>query len=571
MVALEERPVTIADLKELEDRLSVHRTDIDRLKGWRKDLELDESFGRVHAGPQWLGGASIVDGTVEGNVFRATVTISNLFQTGESPEDRWELDPTGLRFYGTVLGVPDTKVFEVTSEGDITIGASAPNQATYDASTGTLSVPAAVISGLTISNVGTGRMGGTYRTSTNAGDFPRMDISTAGIRAYNSGGTQTFFADASNGDFSMVGTFTIASSLAASDRLQMTQAGIQLWKGGTREFYLQGSGATNAIEMILSGPSAGQYVGMNPSDGLWTGSSSFAGAATKFRVSNAGVLEATSATISGAITATSMTLSGALTIGASGTINLPSGGSITSAAMDFNTGTIAGFTVDGDVTVGGGGKIRFGTSGNDFLDNNILHFRVTGSEEAVIEWTDADDSNNPRGSVTGLASSTTAEAWLRSAYDSTIISAVGARASSTGPQMSLTNTYNGTYGAYQAFAATSSDASITLAVGASIFATSLLLEYTNRAAKFGGYIYPGTGSGTQAARHISDNGSEMLVTGGLRVTGDIWAEGTFRANSVSGSGATGAMPNPTKYVPIKNSAGTTYYIPAFSAFASWAA
>src|SRR5688500_2241739 len=101
-------------------------TKVSRLESFKKAVESDNSFGRIFNGPQWLGGASIVDGTVSGDVFEANVVISNLFTTAESPAARWELDPTSLRAYGTVAGTPNTKTLEIGANGDFTFGI-APN------------------------------------------------------------------------------------------------------------------------------------------------------------------------------------------------------------------------------------------------------------------------------------------------------------------------------------------------------------------------------------------------------------------------------------------------------------
>lgn len=323
---------TVEDLRDMERRLVGVGSELDRLRGWRRSLEEDDAFGRILSGPQWIDGISVMGGAIEGSHFAAEVTVSSLFKTDESPNARWELDNSSLRFYdGT-----NTLIFKADpSAAELQFGAGASNTITF--SGGVLSVPKASIGALTIADIGSGNMGGTYRTA-NSGVFPRMDISTAGIQAYESGGSQTFDLDASNGNFQMVGTFTIASSTVASNRLELNTQSIELWKSGTREFLLQGSGSTNAIEMLLTGPGASDYIGMNPTTGLWLGASSFASA--PFRVDPDGSMTAVGASIQSASGNPRVVLSAsgliAYNAGGSQTVNI-SGASSTITAGLFRT------------------------------------------------------------------------------------------------------------------------------------------------------------------------------------------------------------------------------------------
>lgn len=368
--------VTFADLDALERRLS--RPDIERdvrgLKGWRRDLEEDTAFGRITSGQQWIDGVSIVDGTVEGNVFRSVVTISNLFKTGESPADRWELDSAGFRAYGTVSAVPNTKTVDFGADGDFELGVS-PNQITFIASTGTLTVPVAVIGSLTIASVGSGILGGSYAT---AAINPKITLSTSGIVATNTGGTTTFNLEASSGDFFMTGNFTIASSTTAASRLELKQTGIELWKGGTREFYLQGGGATNAISMLLTGGGVGQYIGMQPDTGFWLGASTFAG--SPFRVSPAGAVTMTSATITnGTLTSPTITSANITSTTITGqTIRTAASGARvemdTSGVWVYNSGgtNTAKLAADGSGFAGTGGLFSWNSAGTLTVNGSAL-------------------------------------------------------------------------------------------------------------------------------------------------------------------------------------------------------
>ena len=148
---------------------------------------------------------------------------------------------------------------------------------------------------------------------------------------------------------------------------------------------------------------------------LWVGNATPGSA--PFRVTNAGVLTASGATITGGITASSLTITGTATF-SGGSMTLPNGGSITSSAMDLNQGTLANLTVDGDITVGTGGKIKFGSGAADYLNNNILHFEVSSTEKAVIEWKNS--TNTPYGRVSGNASSAGANSLIYADYDGSV-------------------------------------------------------------------------------------------------------------------------------------------------------
>ena len=142
---------------------------------------------------------------------------------------------------------------------------------------------------------------------------------------------------------------------------------------------------------------------------LWVGNATPGSA--PFRVTNAGVLTASGATITGGITASSLTITGTATF-SGGSMTLPNGGSITSSAMDLNQGTLANLTVDGDITVGTGGKIKFGSGAADYLDNNTLHFEVSSSATGKIEFLNS--TNGPRNHILASAGSTFANLLHRS-------------------------------------------------------------------------------------------------------------------------------------------------------------
>ena len=300
-----------------------------KVEKWRRILEMDRSTGRLLTGPQFIDTVAIDDGAITAAKLEADLVLSTSIIAGAaSPADRLELAATGLTAYGTVSGTPNTNTVSIGANGNFTLGVS-PNQVTFVASTGVLTVPSAVISGLTIAAVGSGNIGGTYST---ASSNPKLQLSTAGIQMFNSGGTRTVFLDSSNGNF------TLSNDPAGSSRMNLTPGSIEVYRGGIRQFYLTGDGSSNTVEMLLTGGGAGQYVGLNAVDGIWLGASTFASA--PFRVTPGGAVTATSASITGAITATSgslqtLSVDGTLTMGASGLFR--TGSSTTRAEMD-NTG-----------------------------------------------------------------------------------------------------------------------------------------------------------------------------------------------------------------------------------------
>lgn len=347
------------------------QNDVDRLNGWRRKLDVDSSFGRIFSGPQWLDKVAIRDGNITAAKLEANLVISNTFISGGlSPADRMELDALGLRAYGVVSGVANTKTLDIHKNGNFEFGDPVGGQVTFVASTGVLTVPSAVIAGLTIADVGSGTLGGTYGTG---GAGARIELSTAGIRAYNTTPTQTFFLDAANGNMTMVGNFTIASDLAASSRLSMTQAGIQLWKAGNNEFSLQAGGVTNSVAMLLRGAGAGQYIGMQPDTGLWLGASTFAGA--PFSVTNAGALVATGVTVTGAVNATSGTFTGNVNINSGGSLTM-NGGVIRTGSgnprLEIDSTGLYAYNSSGVVTA------QIGSSGYGYLGNLAITWGLTG-------------------------------------------------------------------------------------------------------------------------------------------------------------------------------------------------
>lgn len=301
---------------------------------------------------------------------------------------------------------------------------------------------------------------------------------------------------------------------------------------------------------------------------LWVGNATPGSA--PFRVTNAGVLTASGATITGGITASSLTITGTATF-SGGSMTLPNGGSITSSAMDLNQGTLANLTVDGDITVGTGGKIKFGSGAADYLNNNILHFEVTGTETTKVEWKNG--SNTPHGYLSGRADSTAGQANVGSHYSTTHVSWLHTESRSNYAQVWLYS-QAGNLGQYQSYIFVEADD--TLANNAISFAVAtnnvLSLKEANRSASFYGYIYPGTGSASQSSRYIYDASSNInVVTDTLYISGSASAAGLRFAAIANGGSASNWSGFASANIPSTsagyfkvNIGGTNYRVPFYA-------
>jgi len=350
-------------MRDLQGRFAPMATadDVQRLQGWRKKMEADGSFGRIFNGPQWLDGVAIRDGVISGAKLKADLVISNTFRTNDPTTDptgdRMELDSAGLRWYGTVSGTPNTKIVDFSPSG-FEIG-NGSNKISYVASTGVLTVPAAVITSLTIASVGSGILGGTYKTS-NA--TARLELSTSGILAYNSSGTNTFNLAASSGDLTITGTFTIQSATSAA-RVEIKQSGIKIYD----------SGGTLRAQLLNDGSGfIGSTSGLSSS------------AAVSWTTGGSSTINATSISTG--------SLNGGLLSG--GSVGDSAIASIAANKITAGSGIIANLTVSSTLTLGSGGKIidadgcywdQTGivlTSADSFGD--AIQWKVGGSQKGSI-------------------------------------------------------------------------------------------------------------------------------------------------------------------------------------------
>ena len=459
---------------------------------FRRMFNADMSLGRALSGPQFIDTVAIEDGAVTADKLVATLVLSTSIIAGaESPADRIELDATGQHAYGTVNGIANTEYYSLDSDGwSVGVGAE---KMTFVNSTGTLSVPAAVITSLTIADVGDGQLGGEYYTGSTSTSLPRLSLSVTGIKMYNAAGAQTVNMNAATG------AFTLSSDPSGANRITMSDGGIELWKSSTRQFYLQAGGATNAVTMLLTGPGVSDYIGLNPTDGIWLGASTFAGAATKFRVTPAGVMSATGVTVSGAITATSgelqtLSVTGALTISSAGV---------------FRSGPTTGSRVELDSS----GLYQYGSSGTGTPRARLLATGAgalgisTAYSSGVIQWTTA-------GALTLAGWTVTSDSLTSTAGGGSVAVSSGSTAFSAGGG-AFTVTASGAVTASSLSAATLtitgnatfSGGTLALPNGGSISSSSLDIN--------------GSGGGSPGTMsNMNLDGTTTIVSGGKVIDGD---------------------------------------------------
>jgi len=385
---------------------------------------------------KWDGTALTIKGVIvasSGSIAGWSITTDAI----ESPDGSVGMASSGHSSVAFWAGsvVPTSAEFYVTTAGDL-FASSVDIQGDIWAETGrldnldirgTLTIgPSGVIAtaGTTGWNSGTGLY---YDYNTGAPRFSLGNTSASAGLAWSTGtglvvkGTLT----ATSGNFTGDVTIDHGGSLSSGQTAYDTGSGFWLESTSGVERFSIGNSAGNKMTwngttLAITGTitsTAGSIGGWtidasglrlgsgSTTRGMDTGSTAFyAGSATPgsapFRVSTAGALVATSATLTGAVTASSLSITGTASF-SGGSMTLPGGGTITSSTLDINSGTMGGLTVDGNITVGSGGKISFGSGAGDYLDNNVLHFEVGSSEESVIEAVNA--SNTPRAKLSAYA------------------------------------------------------------------------------------------------------------------------------------------------------------------------
>lgn len=476
-----------------------------------QSLLADNSLGRVLNGPLWLSGASVLDGTVTAtkisvNTLEAVTTNTGSLNVTGSITAAAAFPATGARIVVNSSGLWGysglaTTTFKLNSDGSGEIG-SGTDKITWTTG-GVVSVPKAIIGALTIADIGSGVMAGTYQTNSGTS---RIDLSSTGIIAYATG-TETFKLNGTTGAMTATGSFTIQSATTGTRVVISNAGGIEGYNGTTRTFFINaatgagilgvtGGVGTNSIEWDQTGVKIG---GVSLSSGKIT--------ASGLSVSNLAAISADLGSITaGTINASLITVSN-LNAG-----HITGGGTLGSSV---SLGT-------SDFTVNSTGKIKFGSSAADYLANDILHFEVGTGDTGKIEFKNG--ANSPYSHLFADASSTATGLSQESYYDTNTKTFVHTDAYTVAGTkyaemwMAAFGSSSGSYSAQVFLDASSagvSGSSITLTLNNN---NVLVFNDTNRAATFYGYIYPGSGSGSQATRYIKDNGTQMeLATSALRI------------------------------------------------------
>ena len=528
------------------------RDTLEGLQAQVGSLMQDRSLGSVLNGPVWMNGASVVNGTITAdkltvNSLEAVTTNTGTLNVTGTMTAAASFPATGARVVINASGLwgysgAATTTFKLNVDGSGEIGTGA-NKVVWTTA-GVVTIPAATIGSLTIAAVGGGILGGTYQTAT-AG--AHINLSTAGIVAYNAtseiSANETFKLNAATGAMTATGSFTVQSAASGARVVINSAGGIEgFTSGGVSTFRFNAADGSGYVGGTGSGTNG---ISWNSSGTVSIGGASFSSGkitASSLSISSLSAITADAGTITaGSITASTIT-AGTFINGSTGTINLGAA----------------------DLVVNSSGKLKFGASSADYLSNNLLHFEVDGTESATVEWKNG--ANSPYGYLSGAADSSRALSVIGSSYDSTHVAWASCLSRSSYSEVWLFSEA-GSVGQYQTGVGvdaddTAANNSIGFSVGSN---TSLVLGYTNRAANFYGYIYPGTGSATQASRYIYDASSNInIVTDTLYISGNSGAAGLRFTNIANGGsagnwsswgGATGAA-----YWKV-NIGGTNYRVP----------
>lgn len=249
------------------------------------------------------------------------------------------------------------------------------------ANTGALTVTGDLIAGSGANTLGYSPTNGLYLGNATPGSAPFRVASdgTMVATAATLTGTVTANTLTANNAGSIAG-WTIDSAKLSQGNTGIGNSGVyRFWSGNLgspslSNFSVDSSGNIKSAGGTIAGMSVDSAkmtvgnagVGSSGGYNFWSGNSTPSSA--PFRVSTAGALTSTSATVTGAVTATS----GSFT------------GSITTSNIDANGGTLAALTVDGTITLGTGGKIT--DADGSFWDSTGITLISSGSFGDSIKW-----------------------------------------------------------------------------------------------------------------------------------------------------------------------------------------
>lgn len=358
---------------------------LEKLDSQLQAILADKSAARILQGPLWLSGASIINSTVTAdklivNTLEAVTTnTGNINVTGNITAAASYPALTGARVVINSTEIAgynasDAKTFQLHRDGSgfIGIGSSKVSWTTL----GVVTVPVAAIGSLTIADIGSGSFNNNFDAGTGrirAGTaLQRVEITSAGLAAYNTAGTQTFLLSASDGSLTHTGVHTIRNS-ATGARVELSNVGLRGFNsGGTQTFGISTSDGSGFL-------GAGTPVTWNSSGTVTIdGSLLVSGTVTagKLNVSTLSAISANLGTITaGSINAATVTVSNL-------TATNISSGALGSGGSGIAIGGTNGLSINGTLTINTGGSIA--NSSGSTWDTSVLTLRGTGTSNSAI-------------------------------------------------------------------------------------------------------------------------------------------------------------------------------------------
>ena len=486
---------------------------VDKHDAQLQGLLSDRNIGMSQNGPVWMDGVSVIDGTITAdklivNSLEAiTTSTGSLNVTGTATlaasfpatGQRIELNSAGVKGYNSSL----VNTFKLNTDGSgfVGVGATAMSWTTA----GVVTIPVASIGSLTIAAVGGGVLGGTYQT---AATGAHINLSTTGIVVYNAtseiSANETFKLLAATGAMTATGSFTIKSA-ASGSHVTMDNAGGIAGYNSTTE-------SASFRTFLINAADGSGHLGLSTGTNIsWdaTGSVSIPGSLLVNGTVTAGKIS----------TSTLAAISADLGTITAGTINASN---VTVTNLSFahiqQTGTLGASQNFGtnSMQINGTGKLLFGTGGADYLSNNILHFDISsGTEDAKVEFQNG--SNTPKAKLSSLMTSTRALVSMNAVQNGANIRGwMKVDAISSGTEIHLHSSKDESSDIADFYLESGGAAPYArIDIGGN---PALLVESTNRRTRLYGYLYPGTGSATQATDYITYVASPIQS---VRVPGDF--------------------------------------------------
>ena len=351
-----------------------HADTLEKLDAQVQGMLNDPSLGRIMNGPVWLSGLSVLDGSVTAekitvNTIEAiTANTGNINVTGNLTAAasypalsgaRIVLNSSELAGYNA----SNNKTFSLNVDGSGFLGIGS-SQITWNTA-GAVTVPAAAIGALTIADIGSGTFNSNFDAGTGrvrAGTaLQRVELTSAGLNAYNTGGTNTFNLSASTGALTHTGTYTIRNASTGA-RVEISSVGIRAYN----------SSNVQTFELLTS--NGGGFIGSSPAITFSAGSLSLPGGsltagtvtADKLNVSTLSAISANMGTITAGTISAGTVNASTITTGSlnGGLLSSSSVGDAAIGSVGFNKVTTATMTSQTFTVVRAGRlRTRTGTSG----------------------------------------------------------------------------------------------------------------------------------------------------------------------------------------------------------------